>query len=167
MSPQHRHLAAILFTDIVGYTSMMQKDEQGAVAIIKRHHSVMESTVAAHHGEVHSFYGDGCLCIFSSATEAVRCAIDVQQQLRTGPQVPLRIGLHIGEIFFEEGKVMGDGVNIASRIQSLGQANTILFSKEIFDKLGTKPVSNLFLSACLNLKTWKSRWRFLPWRMRG
>jgi adenylate cyclase len=133
---ENRRLAAILFTDIVGYTSMMQKDEQGAVAIIKRHHAVMEHTVTAHQGEVHSFYGDGCLCIFSSATEAVRCAVDVQQQLRTGePRVPLRIGLHIGEIFFEGGKVMGDGVNIASRIQSLGQANSILFSKEIVDKL--------------------------------
>ena len=101
---QHRRLAAILFTDIVGYTSLMQKDEQGAVAIIKRHHSVMENTVAAHHGEVHSFYGDGCLCIFSSATEAVRAAIDIQQQLQTGQVVPLRIGLHIGEIFLKREK---------------------------------------------------------------
>jgi adenylate cyclase len=136
---QHRQLAAILFTDIVGYTSMMQKDEQGAVAVIQRHHSVMENTVTAHQGEIHSFFGDGCLCIFSSATEAVRCAIEVQQQLQTGLVVPLRIGLHIGEIFFEQGKVMGDGVNIASRFQSLGQANTILFSKEIFDKLRNQP----------------------------
>ena len=72
---------------------------------------------------------------FSSTTEALRCAIEMQQQFQHEPKVPLRIGLHVGEIFFEEEKVLGDGVNVASRIQSLGQANTILFSKEIFDKI--------------------------------
>ena len=135
MAKQVRQLAAILFTDIVGYTALMQRDEQAATAMIQKHHEVMEACVPTHNGEVHSFYGDGCLCIFASVTEAMRAAIDVQQQFQSGLLVPLRIGLHIGEIFFEQGKVMGDGVNIASRIQSLGEANTILFSKEIFDKL--------------------------------
>jgi len=69
----------------------------------------------------------------------LNCAIDLQRELQTEPVVPLRIGLHIGEIFFEDGKALGDGVNIASRIQSLGQANTILFSKEIFDKIRNHP----------------------------
>jgi class 3 adenylate cyclase len=59
--------------------------------------------------------------------------------LQTEPIVPLRIGLHVGEIFFEDRKALGDGVNIASRIQSLGQANTVLFSKEIFDKVKNHP----------------------------
>ena len=135
MAQHHRRLAAILFTDIVGYTALMQRDEQAATAMIQKHHEVMEACVPTHNGEVHSFYGDGCLCIFASVTEAMRAAIDVQQQFQSGLSVPLRIGLHIGEIFFEQGKVMGDGVNIASRIQSLGGANTILFSREIFDKL--------------------------------
>ncbi len=139
MQNQHRHLAAILFTDIVGYTSMMQRNEEQAVAIIKQHNAVMETTVAAHHGEVLNFYGDGCLCIFPSATEAMYCAIEVQKQLQYEPVVPLRIGLHIGEVFFEDGKVLGDGVNVASRIQSLGQEKTILFSGEILDKIKNHP----------------------------
>jgi adenylate cyclase len=139
MRNQQRHLAAILFTDIVGYTSLMQRNEEQAATAIKRHNAVLQATAAAHNGEVLNFYGDGCLCIFPSATEAVSCALEVQKQLQIPPVVPLRIGLHIGEVFFEEGKVLGDGVNIASRIQSLGQGNTVLFSSEIRDMIKNHP----------------------------
>src|SRR5689334_19812691 len=135
MQNQHRQLAAILFTDIVGYTAMMQQDEQNAVAVTKRYTSVLKQLVSSHGGEILNDYGDGCLCSFSSATGAVHCAIEIQEQLRSEPRVLLRIGVHVGEILFDEGKIFGDGVNVTSRIQSLGQANTILFSKEVFDKL--------------------------------
>lgn len=135
MPNQKRQLAAILFTDIVGYTALMQENEQNAVFITKRYMSVLKECVSLHDGNILNDFGDGSLCSFNSATEALRCSIKMQQLLQQEPKVPLRIGLHIGEIFFEDEKVMGDGVNIASRIQSLGQANTILFSKEIFDKI--------------------------------
>ncbi len=135
MPHQNRQLAAILFTDIVGYTTMMQQDEQNAVAVTKRYIAVLKQNVSSLGGEILNDYGDGSLCTFSSATQAVRCAVEMQQQLQMEPRVPLRIGLHIGEIFFEDGKVFGDGVNIASRIQSLGIANSILFSSEINSKL--------------------------------
>ncbi|HXR79324.1 MAG TPA: adenylate/guanylate cyclase domain-containing protein, partial [Saprospiraceae bacterium] len=75
------------------------------------------------------------LCIFHSAADAVNCSLAVQNELRKEPVVPLRIGLHIGEVFFEEAKALGDGVNVASRVQSLGQANTILISEEFHDKI--------------------------------
>ena len=130
-----RRLAAILFTDIVGYTSMMQKDELQALAIVRRHNNVVQENAKNHSGEVVNFYGDGCLAVFPSAFEAVKCAVDIQKELRNDLVVPVRIGLHIGEIFFEDGKVIGDGVNVASRVQSLGQANTILVSAEIMDKI--------------------------------
>jgi adenylate cyclase len=139
MQNQHRHLAAILFTDIVGYTALMQRNESQAVAMVKRYITVLQKTVSDHSGEVLNDYGDGSLCVFSSATEAVNCAIDLQRQLQQDPSIPLRIGIHIGEIFFEDGKVFGDGVNVASRIQSLGQANTILFSEEINNKIKNNP----------------------------
>jgi len=135
MEQQSRHLAAILFTDVVGYTAMMQENETRAVIAIKKHNSVLERVAAAHHGQVLNYYGDGSLSIFQSATEAMHAAIEAQLEMQKDPAVPLRIGLHIGEIFFEEGKALGDGVNIASRIQSLGQANTILFSEEIHGKI--------------------------------
>ena len=127
--PQSRQLAAIMFTDIVGYTALMQQDEMKAVALIKHYNTVLEKNVAAFHGSILNNYGDGSLCSFSNTADAVHCAVIMQQELQSNPAVPLRIGLHVGEIFFEEGKVLGDGVNVASRIQSLGTANTILFSR--------------------------------------
>ena len=134
-----RRLAAILFTDIVGYTAMMQQNEEQAVTVFKRHITELQDTLAIHRGEMLNDYGDGSLSVFASATDAVHCAIEIQIRLQAKPVVPLRVGLHIGEIFFEEGKILGDGVNVASRIQSLGKENTILFSSEIYDKIKNNP----------------------------
>src|ERR1022692_3979226 len=136
---QHRQLAAILFTDIVGSTAIMQRDEQAALLMNKRYVAVLKQSVTTHGGEILNDFGDGSLCTFTSATQAVRCAMEMQQQFQSDPKVPLRIGLHVGEIFFEEGKVFGDGVNVASRVQSLGIANSILFSSEICSKIKNQP----------------------------
>ena len=132
---QSRQLAAIMFTDIVGYTAMMQQNEELAVAVIKHYNTTLEKWVTHFNGQVLNYYGDGSLCIFSSATDAVNCSLAVQKDLKTEPVVPLRIGLHIGEVFFEDAKALGDGVNVASRVQSLGQENTILISEEVHDKI--------------------------------
>ncbi len=138
MSSSHQ-LAAIMFTDIVGYTAMMQENEEKAVAVIKHYNIALEKWVSYFNGQVLNYYGDGSLCIFSSATDAVSCSLAVQKDLKIEPVVPLRIGLHIGEVFFEDKKALGDGVNVASRIQSLGQENTILVSDEIHDKIKNNP----------------------------
>ena len=132
---QNRRLAAILFTDIVGSTSMMQRDEQVAMGVNKRYVSILKQFVLLHGGEILNDFGDGSLCSFPSVTEALRCALEMQQQFLLEPMVPLRIGLHVGEIIFDDGKVFGDGVNVASRVQSLGIANSILFSAEICSKI--------------------------------
>ena len=132
---QTRQLAAIMFTDIVGYTAMMQADEQKAVAIIKHYNTTLEKLVNQFNGQVLNYYGDGSLCIFRNAMDAANCSLIIQNELKQEPVVPLRIGLHIGEVFFEEAKALGDGVNVASRVQSLGQANTILISEEFHDKI--------------------------------
>jgi len=139
MENSNRQLAAILFTDIVGYTAMMQKNEQQALAVTRHYITVLKRSAEVFHGQILNDYGDGSLCSFPSATEAVKAAVQIQQHLQEEPKVPLRIGIHVGELFFEENKVMGDSVNVASRIQSLGQPNTILFSKEVFDKLKNQP----------------------------
>src|SRR5829696_498140 len=101
---QTRQLAAIMFTDIVGYTAMMQQNEEKTVAVIKHYNAVLEKQVGGFNGQVLNYYGDGSLCIFPSATDAVTCAMAIQHELKHEPVVPLRIGLHIGEIFFEDAK---------------------------------------------------------------
>src|SRR5204863_4961804 len=106
-----------------------------AVAVIKHYNLSLEKLVQKYNGQVLNYYGDGSLCIFPSATDAINCSIDLQKELKNEPVVPLRIGLHIGEVFFEDAKALGDGVNVASRVQSLGQENTILVSGEIHDKI--------------------------------
>ncbi len=139
MPNQDRHLAAILFTDIVGYTAMMQQNETRAVNVIKRYHEVLEKSVSNHHGEILNNYGDGSLCTFNSVHEALKCAIELQTGLNSEPLVPLRVGLHLGEILFENGQALGDDVNVASRIQSLGVANSILFSSEVCHTIKNHP----------------------------
>lgn len=133
--PTTRRLAAILFTDIVGSTAIMQNDELRAISLNKRYVTVLRQYVLSRGGEILNDYGDGSLCCFSSITEALQCAIEMQKELQKEPKVPLRIGLHVGEVFFDDGKVMGDGVNIASRVQSLGVANSIFFSSEVNSKI--------------------------------
>jgi adenylate cyclase len=134
-----RQLAAIMFTDIVGYSAMMQQSEEQAVLMIRRYIKVLHDEVSAHHGKVLNDYGDGSLCIFTNAVDALQCSIAMHSQYRQEPAVPLRIGLHIGEIFFEDDKVMGDAVNVASRVQSMGIANTVLASSEVVAKIRNRP----------------------------
>ena len=130
-----RHLAVILFTDIVGYTSMMQRDEAIALHAVRHYQQVLERLVPAYEGEIYQFYGDGSMSIFTSAIQAVSCALALQLELRQEPIVPLKVGMHIGEIYNEGGKIFGDGVNIASRIESIGQGGTVLFSRDVYEKI--------------------------------
>jgi class 3 adenylate cyclase/CheY-like chemotaxis protein len=149
---QQRRLAAILFTDIVGYTAVMQQSEVQALTIIRRYTVVLKQAVEQHGGEILNDYGDGSLCVFSSASEAMRCALEMQIQLQAEPAVPLRVGLHIGEILFEKGKILGDGVNIASRIQSIGNGNSVLFSEEMHDKIKNNDEFKSVLVGRINFK---------------
>ncbi len=130
-----RQLAAILFTDIVGYTTMMQRDEDLALTSVRRHHDVIEKTIPTFDGEIYQYYGDGSLSIFPSATQAVQCAFEIQKQMLQEPAVYARTGIHIGEIYTEGGKIFGDGVNLASRIESIGQGGTVLFSRDVYEKI--------------------------------
>jgi class 3 adenylate cyclase len=113
-----RMLAAIMFTDIVGYTALMQENEQKAKHIRDKHRQVLETSIQQHRGRILQYYGDGTLSIFGSALEAAQSAIEIQKHLRQEPKIPLRIGIHIGDVVYEDDGVYGDGVNVASRIQS-------------------------------------------------
>jgi adenylate cyclase len=130
-----RQLAAIMFTDIVEYTALMQGNEKVAASTRARHREVFQQQHNLYQGEIIQYYGDGTLSVFKSALEAVTCAIEIQNLLQEGDPVPLRIGLHLGDIVFDHTEVYGDGVNFASRIESLGSAGTILLSEKINDEL--------------------------------
>jgi len=131
-----RRLAAVMFTDIVGYTALMEGDEEIAIKVRARHREVFQQQHELHQGEIIQYYGDGALSIFKSAIEAVKCAIEIQRLLKEGePVVPLRVGLHMGDIVYSKTEVYGDGVNFASRIESMGVAGAILLSGKLNDEL--------------------------------
>ena len=130
-----RQLAVIMFTDIIGYTALMQANENVAAKSRARHREVFQQLHNTYQGEIIQYYGDGTLSIFKSVIEAVNCAIEIQSLLQQGDPVPLRIGLHLGDIVFDNTEVYGDAVNFASRIESLGAEGSILLSKKINDEL--------------------------------
>lgn len=135
-----RKLAAILFTDMVGYTAVMQRDEMLAIQMQKRHQATVDSCVKKFGGEVKNDMGDGSMSILPSAIQVIKCAMAIQEELRQEPRVNIRVGIHIADVLEEEsGKVHGDGINIASRIETLGVAGAILFSKEVYNKIKNQP----------------------------
>ena len=136
---QNRKLAAILFADIAGYTALMQKDEQTASTLLRRFQKNIEELIPKNNGQIINFYGDGALCIFNNPLEAVRCAMELQTVFQEKPNVPVRIGLHSGTVVFENEKIYGDSVNLASRIESMGVPGAVLFSKTIKNEIKNQP----------------------------
>ncbi len=130
-----RQLAAIMFSDMDGYTALMQQNEQLAKVKLRRLKEVLESAVVAHHGKILQYYGDGALSIFNSAIDGVHCAVAIQQSLMQEPKVDVRIGIHTGDISIENEAIYGDGVNLASRIESLAVPGSIFISEKVFDEI--------------------------------
>ena len=113
-----RKLAAIMFTDMVGYTALMQEDESRAKRDRDRHRKVLQEFIKAHQGDILQYYGDGTLTIFESSIEAVKSSLEIQLEFQKEPRIPIRIGIHSGDIVQDEEGIYGDGVNLASRIES-------------------------------------------------
>jgi len=105
----------------------MQGDEEAAIKVRTRHREAFQQH-ELHNGEIIQYYGDGTLSVFKSAIEAAKCAIEIQRLLHEGDPVSVRIGLHLGDIVFNKTEVYGDGVNYASRIESMVIAGAILHS---------------------------------------
>ena len=143
--PQRR-LAAILAADVVGYSRLMELDEAGTLAALKgRRRQVLEPLVAKHQGRVFKVAGDGALVEFASAVNAVQCAIELQHgmasangDLPSGRRILLRIGINLGDLIVEGGDRYGEGVNIASRLESIAQPGDILVSGTIYDQARNK-----------------------------
>ena len=132
---QPHQLAAIMFTDIQGYTALMQQDEEKAIQLRNRHRQAFNSVTEKFKGKILQYYGDGTLSIFHSAIDAVKCGIELQLALRLAPQIPVRVGIHSGDIIISEEDIIGDGVNVASRIESLAAAGSVFISEKVFDEV--------------------------------
>lgn len=134
---EQRRLSTVLFADIVGYTSLMQSDEKSAMLFLNHFKELVEHIVPIYRGEIIQYYGDAVLLTFDSATTGVECAIELQQAF-IEKEIPVRIGMHLGDVIFKNDNVFGDGVNIASRIESMGIPGCLLVSKTIRDQLVNK-----------------------------
>ena len=135
---QSRQLAAIMFTDIAGYTSLMEKDEQKAIELLKINRELQKSNIEKYRGRWIKEMGDGVLASFSTVTDAVMCAGAIQKASEKIPDLKLRIGIHLGEVVFENNDVFGDGVNIASRLQALAPVGGIFVSEAIYKNVINK-----------------------------
>ncbi|CAN5438256.1 hypothetical protein BH20BAC1_BH20BAC1_29030 [soil metagenome] len=133
-----RQLAAIMFTDIVGYTAIMGEDEQQAFELLRKNRSVQQPAIEKYGGKWIKELGDGVLASFSNVTDAVTCAITIQQSCSEIPGLKLRIGIHLGEVVFENNDVFGDGVNIASRLQALAPIGGIWISEAVHKNISNK-----------------------------
>lgn len=136
--PASRQLAVIMFTDIMGYTTMMQQDEALALKKIHRFREQLKVRVSEFNGQIIQYYGDGCLIIFTNSADAVNCAKLFQEDFREEPKVPVRVGIHSGDILINDGNIFGDCVNITSRIESIGVPGSILLSDAIKKQIQNK-----------------------------
>ena len=139
MSESKRKLAAIMFTDIVGYTSLMEENEHRALKLLQKNREVQKPLIEKHGGTWLKEIGDGTLSSFPSAINAVQCAIEMQRVLKRDPKHNLRIGIHVGDMVFEEGDVFGAGVNVASRLEPLAEPGGICVSGRVYDDIHNKP----------------------------
>ena len=130
MSEKNHKLAAIVFTDVVGYTRQMEQDEQRTMQLLQKQRDIVFPIVKSYDGEIIKELGDGLLMMFSSAFNAVRCAIEIQTRLKD-EELTIRAGIHVGEVIFKDGDVFGSAVNAAARIQPLAQANGICISEDV------------------------------------
>ncbi len=137
MPDQTRQLAAIMFTDIVGYTALMGSDEDKAFEVLKKNHAIHENLINKYNGRLIKEIGDGTLASFPLASDAVRCAMEIQKEAKD-QDIPLKIGIHQGEMVMAGADVLGDGVNIASRLQEASQEGCITISGKVYSDIHNK-----------------------------
>jgi len=140
-----RKLATILSADVAGYSRLMAEDEEQTLRIFRGHKEVFESLVAMHKGRIFNTAGDAILAEFGSAVEAVRCATEIQAALQTRNrqfpperQVNFRIGVNLGDVIVQGQDLLGDGVNVAARLQTAAVAGGICISGSVYDQIRNK-----------------------------
>ena len=155
-----RKLSTILSADVAEFSRLMGEDEEQTLKTFRGHKKVFESLVATHRGRIFNTAGDAILAEFASAVEAVRCATDIQAALRTrndrlppSRQVRFRMGINLGDVMEQGQDLMGDGVNVAARLQTAAEPGGICISGSVHDQVRNK-LSLGFLS--LGEKSYKN-----------
>jgi class 3 adenylate cyclase len=145
MSETQRKLTTIFSADVQDYTRLMGMDEEGTLATLKRYRDAMSRLIGAHGGRVINTWGDGLIAEFPSVVEAVRTAVDIQNELAglnaTRPadgRMLFRIGINLGDVIVEGDDIYGDGVNIAARLQASATAGGIVISSTVYDQVRNK-----------------------------
>ena len=143
MGPQEhkveRRLAAIFAADVAGYSRLMSQDEVGTLRTLTAHREIMDRLIAEHGGRIANTAGDSVLAEFPSAVDAVRCAVQVQEALASskpgcvrGARLQFRIGVHVGDVMIRGGDLLGDGVNIAARLEGIADPGGICISEATY-----------------------------------
>jgi len=140
-----RRLATILMADVAGYSRMMGENEERTVQILRGHRRIFEEVLRAHRGRLFNTAGDAVLAEFPSAVEAVRCATETQAALRTrneqlapDERMWFRIGINLGDVIVQGGDLLGDGVNVAARIQAIADPGGVCISGSVYDQIQNK-----------------------------
>jgi TolB-like protein/class 3 adenylate cyclase/Tfp pilus assembly protein PilF len=166
MSEQLHQLAAIMFTDIVGYSALMSNDEQKAFDLLKTNREIQKPIIEQHGGRWIKELGDGVMASFNTVSDAVNAAIKIQETCDTVKDLLLRIGIHEGEMIFENNDVFGDGVNIASRIQALANPGSIWISESVYKNVSNKNNITTAFVKLENLKNIKEPVRIYEVKMK-
>ncbi len=162
VTESQRRLAAIMFTDMVGYTALVQADEATALAVLDRHNRLLRPIFSRFHCHEIKTVGDAFLVEFDSALDAVRCALEIQRSLHdynlSSPvewKIRIRIGIHVGDVEEANGDILGDAVNVTSRIQSLADPEGICVTQQVYDQVQNKisiPLTKLPPVALKNIR---------------
>ncbi|MEC7736275.1 MAG: adenylate/guanylate cyclase domain-containing protein, partial [Candidatus Neomarinimicrobiota bacterium] len=139
MSSEERRLAAIVFTDICGFTELMSRDETKAMALLEQQRALLKPIIRNFNGEWLKEIGDGVLIAFPSPVKAVTCSLEIQRILAHNSELTIRIGIHIGDVIQKDGDVFGDAVNIASRLEPLAEPGGICVSERVHEDIENKP----------------------------
>ena len=169
--PVERRLAAVLAADIAGYSLLMGRDEEGTLSRLKAFRkTLVDPTITAHRGRIVKTTGDGMLVEFASAVDAARCAVEVQRGVAVqnagvplNARIEFRIGIHVGDIIFDDNDIFGDGVNIAARLEGIAEPGGICISddaqRQIRGKLDSPPFEDMGPQNLKNIAEPMRAWR--------